>query len=164
MSILADSELKLCKIIQEGKFNEETLFNHLKNTAKEFKKYRKIIESAQKMLPEPTVALRWHAENPILFSWLRLLLRLILLWVYFCCDFCCEFNFAATFAASLNLLRLLLRVLLRLFYHLYCRLKFCTMCWTRWRSWRKKIILCVYSYPLLLTSSGIETIESNMWQ
>ena len=53
-----------------------------------------------------TVALRWHAENPILFSWLRLLLRLILLWVYFCC----EFNFAATFAASLILLRLLLRV------------------------------------------------------
>ena len=58
------------------------------------------------------------------------------------------FLLAATFAASL----ILLRVLLQLFYHLHCGLKFCRM---------KKI--CVYSYLLLLTSSCIDKIESNMW-
>ena len=43
-SILANSQLKICETIKSGKFNEQKLYKHFKNTAKIIQKFQKIIQ------------------------------------------------------------------------------------------------------------------------
>ena len=52
-NIMVASNLQVSKIIQKNGFNRTILSEHFRNTAKEFKKYSKIIESHDSLSAEP---------------------------------------------------------------------------------------------------------------
>ena len=62
-NIMVASNLQVSKIIQENGFNPSIISKHFRNTAKEFKKYSKIIESHGSLSTKPRCKEEEGAQN-----------------------------------------------------------------------------------------------------